>query len=61
MSDELWVRAKAAMDYLGVSEEEGHLISLATFVRTLENERNALRERLALYEDKPAETEFVAA
>jgi hypothetical protein len=60
MSNELWTKAKAAMENLGVSEEEGHLITLAVFVRTLRDERNILRERLSLYEGKPAKAEFVS-
>ena len=61
MSEELWIRAKTAMKALGVNEEEGNLITLATFVRTLKDERDALRERLSLYEGRPAKSEFVVA
>jgi len=61
MSEELWTRAKTAMKALGVNEDEGNLITLATFIRTLKAERDALRERLSLYEGRPAKSEFVVA
>jgi hypothetical protein len=61
MTNELWKRTKSAMDRLGVSEEEDDSITLAAFVRTLKDERDALRERLSLYDRKPAKAEPIEA
>lgn len=61
MSNKLWQRTKVAMERLGVTEEEGDLITVAAFVRTLKDERDALRERLSLYERQPTNPDLVVA